>query len=75
MKANSIDPVKECAYQPWDEATEKRVQNWIDIVATMNDPKTVAVNEVAADAPTVIADPVPADADAFLGDDASDLPF
>jgi hypothetical protein len=33
----------------------------------MNDPKTVAVNEVAADAPTVTADPVPADADAFLG--------
>jgi hypothetical protein len=34
----------------------------------MNDPKTVAVNEVAAfDAPTVSADPVPADADAFLG--------
>ena len=77
LKANAIDLVKECAYQPWDEATEKRVQNWIDIVATMNDPKTVAVNEVAAfDAPTVIADPVPADADAFLGaDDTSDLPF
>ena len=33
----------------------------------MNDPKTVAVNEVAADAPTVTVDPVPADADAFLG--------
>lgn len=78
LKENAIDLVKECAYQPWDEATEKRVQNWIDIVATMNDPKTVtsAPVETAAEP----AAPVEATADEFLSDpdpenDLPDLPF
>ena len=73
LKENSIDLVKECAYQPWDEATEKRVQNWIDIVATMNDPKTVA----SVEAPTAAepAAPVEATADEFLGIDDGDMPF
>ena len=77
LKENSLDIVKECGYQPWDEATEKRVQNWIDIVATMNDPKSVSVNEVAA--PTVDATPAPADADAFMsfgtGSEDDPMPF
>ena len=74
LKENAIDLVKECAYQPWDEATEKRVQNWIDIVATMNDPKTVtsAPVETAAEP----AAPVEASADEFLGGfDDGDMPF
>ena len=73
LKENAIDLVKECAYQPWDEATEKRVQNWIDIVATMNDPKTVtsAPVETAAEP----AAPVEASADEFLGIDDGDMPF
>ena len=53
LMTNCIDLVKECAYQPWDEATEKRVNNWIDIVATMNDPKIVSTSEVPAVEPTV----------------------
>lgn len=65
LKENAIDLVKECAYQPWDEATEKRVQNWIDIVATMNDPKTVSSVETPAAEP---AAPVEASVDNFLGD-------
>lgn len=77
LKENSLDIVKECGYQPWDEATEKRVQNWIDIVATMNDPKSVSVNEVAA--PAVDATPAPADADAFMsfgtGSEDDPMPF
>ena len=71
LKENAIDLVKECAYQPWDEATEKRVQNWIDIVATMNDPKTVAAVETAA---TEVEAPVEANPDSFLGID-EDMPF
>lgn len=76
LKENSLDIVKECGYQPWDEATEARVQNWIDIVATMNDPKSVSVNEVAA--PVVETTPAPADADAFMGITGSEddpMPF
>jgi hypothetical protein len=77
LKENSLDIVKECGYQPWDEATEKRVQNWIDIVATMNDPKSVSVNEVAT--PVVDATPAPADADSFMnfgtGSEDDPMPF
>ena len=65
LKENSLDIVKECAYQPWDEATEKRVQNWIDIVATMNDPKTVSASDVAVSPVEDV--PTPAAADAFMG--------
>ena len=74
LKDNAIDLVKECAYQPWDEATEKRVQNWIDIVATMNDPKAVTSADVAAESATEPAEPVPAAADEFMGL-GMDVPF
>ena len=67
LKANAIDLVKECAYQPWDETTEKRVQNWIDIVATMNDPKAVTATDAAVDTTTEADVPVEAAADAFMG--------
>ena len=68
LKDNAIDLVKECAYQPWDEATEKRVHNWIDIVATMNDPKAVTSAEVTTEAEAeAVAEPVPAAADEFMG--------
>jgi hypothetical protein len=77
LKENSLDLVKECGYQAWDEATEKRVQNWIDIVATMNDPKSVSANEVAT--PVVDVTPAPADADAFMsfgtGSEDDPMPF
>ena len=75
LKANAIDLVKECAYQPWDEATEKRVQNWIDIVATMNDPKAVTANDVPTETTDESADPVEAAADAFMGLGMEDTPF
>lgn len=75
LKANAIDLVKECAYQLWDEATEKRVQNWIDIVATMNDPKAVTANDVPTEMTDESADPVEAAADAFMGLGMEDTPF
>ena len=75
LKENTLDLVKECAYQPWDEATEKRVMNWIDIVATMNDPKAVTASEVATGAPVEEA-PVPASVDAFFNGEENDgMPF
>ena len=77
LKENTIDLVKECTYQPWDEATEKRVQNWIDVVATLHDPKTVSANETVA-TPVVEVAPQPADVADFLagdfGGDFGDLP-
>ena len=68
LKANAIDLVKECTYQPWDEATTARVQNWIDIVDTMHDPATVsnapatettAVEPVESDPMTEFMDDMP----------------
>lgn len=53
MKENALDLEKECGYQEWDEKTSKRVQNWIEVVATMQNPKTVTVNETVA--PTTAA--------------------
>ena len=53
MKENALDLEKECGYQEWDEKTSTRVQNWIDVVATMQNPKTVTVNEVVS--PTTAA--------------------
>lgn len=75
LKANAIDIVKECAYQPWDAATEYRVQNWIDIVATLNDPKMVSsasevttVEEVAETTQVASMDPM----DVMMG---GEVPF
>ena len=53
MKENALDLEKECGYQEWDEKTSTRVQNWIDVVATMQNPKSVTVNEVVS--PTTAA--------------------
>jgi hypothetical protein len=64
VKENSFDLVEECGFKPWDENTSIRVQNWIDVVATMNDPAvTAAPTQAIATAPvtptndSVIADP------------------
>lgn len=90
VKENAIDLVKECAYQPWDEATTKRVNEWIEIVANMQDPKSISyesfksspnpmVAPVAAPtdvtaAPDPVAIPNPG-ADVMGADDKDDLPF
>lgn len=49
MKENAGDLVKECTYQPWDEATTKRVMDWIAIVAKMQDPATTVVEVPTAE--------------------------
>ena len=43
LKENSLNLVDECGYHKWDEETTKRVQNWIDVVALLQDPATTAV--------------------------------
>ena len=45
-EANIPDLEKECAYQPWDEVTTARVNNWLSLVLDMKDPKVTSVNEV-----------------------------
>ena len=44
-EANIPDLEKECAYQPWDEVTTARVNNWLSLVLDMKDPKVTSVNE------------------------------
>lgn len=88
MKANAIDIVEECAYKPWDEATTKRVNDWITVVASMNDPKSMTVemlNGAMPGVPTpqpqtapVVNNPVPDPAASVMGgtdEDKDDLPF
>lgn len=72
MKENTLDLEKECGYQPWNEATTKRVENWINIVLEMKDPKTTFVE--AAPAPQVEEIPVEAPA-ADFDPTSDDMPF
>lgn len=78
LKENTIDIVKECAYQPWDEKTTTRVMNWIECVTNMHDPKVPMVKSVVSETAsdvfettTPVADPI----DAMMGIGDSDLPF
>ena len=41
-----IDLEKECAYQPWTPEVTARVDNWINAVVNMVDPKSEMVTEV-----------------------------
>lgn len=45
-EAKVLDLEKECAYQPWDEATTARVENWLKLVLDMRDPKTSDVEDM-----------------------------
>lgn len=75
LKENAIDLVKECAYQPWTDEVTTRVNNWIETVLALKDPKS----ETVTAAPVIEETPTEASADDFLGimdeqkDD--DLPF
>ena len=72
MKENAINIDEECGYQEWDESVVRRVQGWIDVVATMNDPKVAVVNEsVTVEIPN--APSAPSDLGVELPDDA--VPF
>lgn len=47
LKENSFDLVDECGYKDWDEATEKRVTDWISLVVNMCNPATTSIAAVA----------------------------
>ena len=42
LKENSIDLVEECGYHEWGDELTSRVQNWIDVVAQLQDPSTIS---------------------------------
>ena len=71
LKENAIDLVKECGYQPWNNELTTRVNNWIDTVLALQDPKSGTV----AAAPVVEETPTEASADEFLGGMDDDMPF
>lgn len=71
LKENAIDLVKECGYQPWSDEVTTRVNNWIDTVLALKDPKAGTV----AATPAVEETPVEASADDFLGGIDDDMPF
>jgi hypothetical protein len=58
LKENSFDLVEECGYQEWDESTTTRVNNWINAVLAMQDPKadTVAVTAPGTETATEMTD-------------------
>lgn len=87
LKENAIDLVKECAYQPWDDKTTKRVEDWIYVVGEMRDPKSISAEDLRKEltgkdangsnyTPAEPAAPDEATADDFLGlDEEGDMPF
>lgn len=71
------DVNEEFGFKPWDEALTKRVQAWIDVVLSGNEPKTATPDAVAnADAPASTATVEEAETPATAGgSDDDDLPF
>lgn len=77
IKSFCPDVNEEFGFKPWDDNLRKRVQNWIDIVLSGNEPKTAAPDVVVnTDAPASTATVEEAD-DTPVGhdEDDSDLPF
>lgn len=84
VKTNAPDLQKECGYREWDERTATRVQNWINLVLDMKDPKVESAedNPIVAAGAKILAkksEPVeekPVDPFLAVADGAdSDLPF
>jgi hypothetical protein len=80
LKDNTIDLVKECTYQAWDATTEKRVNDWISVVADMKDPKTTSASLANTIVATVVDTTTTApvdDIDSFMNgtDNDDDMPF
>lgn len=75
VRENAVDLVKECAYQEWDENTKTRVNNWITVVAAMQDPKVVTVDQLNTGYKPVQAStqPAPTESNATAAP-TSDLP-
>ena len=77
LKENSIDLVNECAYQEWDEKTATRVNNWINNVVNMQDPKSVfgATSSKTVETPAETAPTSDVDVMMGIAEGEDDLPF
>lgn len=82
LKENSFDLVDECGYKDWDEATEKRVADWISLVVNMCNPATTSIAAVAPAENSVApakAESTASEVDAMMnmegGDKIDELPF
>lgn len=74
-EAQVVNIEEECGYQPWTPEVEARVNNWINKVLNMQDPKTESVNEAAGAAPVNLNDAASAAAEAADAMATGDLPF
>lgn len=52
LKENSLDIVEECSYKEWSPEVTERVNNWIDKVLNMEDPKIPSIERVIQNAKT-----------------------
>ena len=76
LKEICPDVNEEFGFKPWDEALTKRVNAWLDIVLSGNEPKTAAPAAATEEGTTSTATVEEAeDAPASGGSDDEDLPF
>lgn len=79
LKEFCPDVNEEFGFKPWDDATAKRVQKWIDVVLSGNEPKVStaapAAAETAGTTSTATVEEVDNDAPVPGKDDDEDLPF
>lgn len=52
LKENALDIVEECSYKEWSPEVTERVNNWIDKVLNMEDPKIPSIERVVQNAKT-----------------------
>lgn len=74
--------IEELGYKEWDDATKARVQKWIDVVLSCNNPAQSSAAPAAAAtvgtttaAPAAVPTPAPAPVVETSTDDTDDLPF
>ena len=77
-----VPKLESLSYKPWSEDVKKRVQNWIDVVLSGNDPATYkleveeALKETdTANTKTETETPIPTQENNDEVDETSDLPF
>lgn len=76
IKSFCPDLNEELGFKPWDDALTKRVQKWIDVILSGNEPRVATPAPEGADDEKSTAAVEEADEDVPVGnEDDSDLPF
>ena len=76
IKTFCPDVNEEFGFKPWDDALTKRVQKWIDVILSGNEPRVATPAPEGADDEKSTASVEEADEDVPVGnEDDSDLPF